>query len=70
MTLKVSIKPKEYSHALRNPLKGFRPRNRNGKHEYGTLCRVYMKWNDLERNEKDGLDRIINTCNLAWNKVE
>ena len=64
------MRPQEYNLALRNPLKGFRPRKRDGSHEYGTLCRVYLKWNDLERNASDGTKRIMAVCNKEWRDVE
>jgi hypothetical protein len=66
----VTVIPKEYDGALKNPLKGFRPRKRDGSHEYGTLCRVYLKWNDLERNVDDGIERIMEVCNREWRDVE
>jgi hypothetical protein len=66
----VRIHPEEYRGALRNPLKGFRPRMRDGSHEYGTLCRVYLKWNELERNAGDGIEQIMAVCNQEWRNVE
>lgn len=66
----VSVRPREYPGALRNPLKGFRPRKRDGSHEYGTLCRVYLKWNELERSAEDGPERIMAVCNRQWRGVE
>jgi hypothetical protein len=66
----VLVKPVEYEHALRNPYKGFRPRARDGSHEYGTLCRVYLKWNELERNVDDDIGRIMQVCNREWRDVE
>lgn len=65
----VSVRPREYTGALRNPLKGFRPRKRDGSHEYGTLCRVYLKWNELERSAADGTGRIMAVCNRQWRGV-
>ncbi len=64
------VHPREYEHALKNPLKGFRSRQRVGAHEYATLCRVYLKWSDLERNEADGIERIMAICNREWRDVE
>jgi hypothetical protein len=68
----VVIRPREYSGALRNPLKGFRPDTgpRAFTHEYGTLARCYLKWNELENSESDGVDRIMRVCNERWKDVE
>ncbi len=68
----VVIRPREYSGALRNPLKGFRPDTgpRAFTHEYGTLARCYLKWNELENSESDGIDRIMRVCNERWKDVE
>jgi len=68
----VVIRPVEYAHALRNPLKGFRP-NVNPhafNHEYATLARCYLRWNELENDESDGIDRILRVCNERWRDVE
>ncbi|MHC4202274.1 MAG: hypothetical protein ACYSU0_19960 [Planctomycetota bacterium] len=64
------IRPEEYPRALRNPLKGFRPRRRDGSHEWGTLCRVYMKWNEIENGEADGVGRIRAASDRLWRGVE
>ena len=67
----VTIKPAEYEHALRNPLKGFRPRiGRLFTHDYGSLYRCYMKWSDLEDKESDGIDKIKKQSDLQWKGVE
>ena len=68
----VVIRPKEYTGALRNPLKGFRPDTgpRAFTHEYATLARCYLKWNELENSESDGIERILRVCNERWKDVE
>jgi len=67
----VTIKPTEYKHALRNPLKGFRPRIRRlFTHDYGSLYRCYMKWSDLENKKSDGIDKIKKQSDLQWKDVE
>ncbi len=68
----VVIRPREYRGAFRNPLKGFRPDTnpRAFKHEYATITRCYLKWNDLENDESDGIDRIREVCNNRWRDVE
>jgi len=67
-----AIRPKEYQGALKNPLKGFRPDTgpRAFLHEYATLARCYLKWNELENSESDGIDRIMHVCNERWKDVE
>jgi len=68
----IVIRPKEYQGALRNPLKGFRPNAgpRAFTHEYATLARCYLKWNELENSESDGIERIMRVCNERWKDVE
>ncbi len=66
----VLARPQEYKGALRNPLKGFRPGKTDGSHEYGTLCRTYLKWNELERNVDDGTAQIMAVCSQKWRGVE
>ena len=68
----VTVKPQEYPRALRNPLMGFRPDlgRRAFEHEYATLARHYIKWNEIENGEDDGIDRIRAFCNEKWKGVE
>jgi hypothetical protein len=68
----VVVRPQEYQGALRNPLKGFRPDTgpRAFTYEYATLARCYLKWNELENSESDGIDRIMRVCNERWKDVE
>ena len=68
----VTVKPQEYPRALRNPLMGFRPDlgRRAFEHEYATLARHYIKWNEIENAEDDGIDRIRAFCNEKWKGVE
>ncbi len=49
----VVVYPEEYSSALRNPLKGFRPDlgGSVSKSRFATLARHYIKWNDLEQKK-------------------
>lgn len=49
--------PSGYQRALRNPLKGFT--NSPGQNEWATLRHQYIRWNELENHESDGLDRIL-----------
>jgi hypothetical protein len=78
----ITIKPEEYTEAIPNPLKGFRPylgadtsEAVNPKpglsgHEFGNLRKHYIKWNDIEGLASDGVDRILEYCNHCWEDVE
>ena len=61
----VSIFPKFYYKAFPNPLKGFRASSVKVE-DYPTLTRLYIKWNEIENIEKDGVEKIINYCNSQW----
>jgi hypothetical protein len=67
-----TIYPKEYPHALSNPLKGFRPSlgPHADRHEYATLVRHYIKWNELENDETDTVQKIRDYCNVKWAGLE
>lgn len=68
----ITVQPEIFEYALNNPMKGFRPglsTARRGHHPYSKVVREYIKWNELERNEEDGIERIIQVCNQKWNGV-
>lgn len=66
----VRITPLVFEGALNNPLKGFRYNtNKVGKYPYDAIARDYIKWNELERNAGDGLDRILAVSNQKWGGV-
>lgn len=50
------VVPTYYERALRNPMKGF---THAIGHEWATLSHRYIRWNELEYRESDGLDRIL-----------
>ena len=65
----VSVYPQEYPYALKNPLKGFRDKAeskdiKNGS--YTTIVRDYIKWNEIENDSTDGVQKIINFCKTRW----
>lgn len=64
----VSIFPKVYDKAFPNPLKGFRASTLINE-DYPTLTRLYIKWNEIENNESDGVEKIINYCNSQWKEL-
>jgi len=74
----VTVYPKEYTAAIRNPMKGFRefigpgidPKRAEYPFPYGTLTKEYMQWNMLENNAADGVDKIIAYSNHRWAGVE
>ena len=51
---------------------GFRPDlGRHAfEHEYATLARHYIKWNEIENAEDDGIERMRAFCNEKWKGVE
>jgi hypothetical protein len=80
-----TIHPDEYEHAFRNPLKGFRPTLKNDaamdtdgsyfstarmKNEYGTLSKMYFRWNDLESESGDTVEKIKDICDVKWLGIE
>lgn len=72
----IAIYPDEYIHGIKNPLKGFRPKiiysgmDDKLDREYGTLIKMYFKWNELENNASDGVDKIKEFCNTKWSGIE
>ncbi len=67
-----TVYPTEYTGALRNPLKGFRyPTYRvNYDKEYATITRCYLKWNELENDVNDTIQKIKDVCDQKWADVE
>ncbi len=73
----VHIRPREYSGAFANPLKGFRPDiPSDGGSRAGldnplvTLVRHYIRWNQIEDSAADGVEKIQEFCNAKWTGVE
>ena len=65
----IVIKPRPYERAFKNPLKGFISAP-NGRHEYATLSREYVRWKDIESSAADGPEKIIAYSNEKWKGVE
>jgi hypothetical protein len=65
----LEVVPAPYGKALRNPLKGFTTRGIY-THEWATLAHTYIKWNELENDESDDINKIITFCNNKWKNVE
>jgi hypothetical protein len=69
----ITVYPQPYPFALKNPLKGFRD-NANDKNarsdSYATIVRDYIKWDEIESDSTDGVDKIIAFCNARWKDYE
>ncbi len=61
----VTIHPREYPRALRNPLMGFRA-GVSSTHQWSTLAKVYIPWNAIENDESDTIDKISAYCDRTW----
>jgi hypothetical protein len=69
MKNRVTIYPEEYGHAIKNPLKGFRG-SFDKEHEYSTLVKSYIAWNEIESIASDGIDKIKKVCDEKWSGCE
>ena len=67
--MQVTVKPAEYIHALRNPLKGFTTRGIYN-HRWATTAQTYIQWNEIENDESDGIEKIKKFCDEKWAGVE
>jgi len=65
----ITVYPEEYDHAIRNPLMGFRA-SLDKDHEYSTLSKTYIAWNELENSASDGVDKIMKVCDAKWLGIE
>ncbi|HKJ78701.1 MAG TPA: DUF4832 domain-containing protein, partial [Prolixibacteraceae bacterium] len=64
----LTVNPNEYEGALRNPLKGFTTRGIYD-HPWASTAHTYIRWNELENHETDGIDKIISVSNKKWESV-
>ncbi len=65
----ITVKPTEYANALRNPLKGFTTRGIYD-HPWATTAQTYIRWNEIENHESDGIEKIKKVCDEKWQGVE
>jgi hypothetical protein len=66
----VTVRPVEAPGPLRNPLMGFRPDlNSYRQYPYPTLVRDYIRWNQIENNESDTVQKIRDFCNARWSRL-
>lgn len=65
----ITVFPEEYEHAIRNPLMGFRASN-DKDHEYSTLSKTYIAWNELEDSASDGVEKIVEVSDSKWSGFE
>jgi hypothetical protein len=61
--------PLPYDRALKNPLMGFTTRGIYD-HPWASTAQTYIKWNEIENNESDGIDKIKKFCDSLWLGVE
>lgn len=61
--------PAIYDRALRNPLMGFTT-NGISDHPWATTAQIYIKWNEIENSESDGIDKIKKFCDEKWKGIE
>ncbi len=70
----LTVRPRPYDGALRNPLMGFRrdlmPLPQLEQQEWVTLVRQYIKWHEIENNESDSLDKIREFCDAKWRGLD
>ncbi|HPE76641.1 MAG TPA: DUF4832 domain-containing protein [Draconibacterium sp.] len=64
----ITVYPKPYEKALKNPMKGFTTTN-GDVHPWATLTHTYIRWNELENDESDGIEKIIQVSNEKWKNV-
>ena len=64
----VEVVPASYDKALRNPLMGFTTRGIRD-HEWATLAFSYIKWNEIENSESDGMDKIRQVTDKMWGDI-
>ncbi len=62
------VVPASYDKALRNPLKGFTTRGIHD-HEWATLAQTYIKWNEIENDASDDIDKIRRVTDKLWGDV-
>ena len=64
----IEVVPASYDKALRNPLKGFTTRGIYD-HKWATLAQTYIKWNEIENHESDGIDKIRRVTDEMWGDI-
>jgi hypothetical protein len=59
----LTVSPAPYERALRNPMKGF---TAGPRHEWSSLDHQYFRWNELENDVTDGIDKILQVSDEAF----
>ena len=63
----VTNTPVEATGAFGNPLMGFRnDLNGYSQYPYRTVVRQYIRWNEIENDESDTVQKIRDFCNTKW----
>ncbi len=65
----LTVIPAPYERALRNPLMGFSSAYNNHNHPWASTHHVYIKWNELENHESDGIGKIISVSNNKFGNL-
>jgi len=65
----IVIKPQEHSGPVRNPMMGFIG-SPDGRHEYATVAREYVRWNDIETSAADTVQKLKEYVDRQWRGVE
>ena len=60
------FKLEEYPHGIKNPMKGFGIDTIQANHPLATVVKTYIPWNVLEDDPEDGVQKIIDYCNIRW----
>jgi autotransporter-associated beta strand protein len=64
----VEVVPTPYDKALRNPMKGLTTR-RIHDHPWATLAHSYIRWNEIENDESDGIKKIRSVTEKKWGNI-
>jgi len=64
----VTVTPSPYERALRNPMMGFT--HGDNDHPWASTAHTYIKWNELEDDVSDGIDKILEVSDEKWKDME
>ncbi len=63
----VTVVPGGYDQGIRNPMKGFTDNGNN--HPWASTKHAYIRWNELENDVSDGMERIYAVTNQKFSGV-
>lgn len=64
----IVVRPVPFPGALKNPLMGFRP-GLGQSHEWASLVKDYIRWNELENAAGDGVEKVKAVCDARWKSL-